>query len=88
MGPYSPMHNAVEQAWSCLKAGTRKNVSDEMPSILDNENRGQLPKDSTGCRDWRPLSNMQLITAAKWPPFMVHVKYFVASAIGNEEVLV
>lgn len=42
LGPYSPMLNPIELAWSALKASIKGDLATEMPQILAGENRTNL----------------------------------------------
>ena len=90
LGPYSPMHNAIEKAWSCLKAGTKKSLFDEMASILNKRNRRQLKQGEYRLQRLEAIlqSNMNLITPVKYRTFIVHVQHFIAPAIAKEDVYI
>ena len=44
LGPYSPMFNAIVQAWSKLKSDVKKDLANRMPQILAGEDRVDMPQ--------------------------------------------
>ena len=88
LAPYSPMLNAIEEAWSVLKSGVKTDLGLDMNSILTNEDRGNLTQTEYRLRRLEAIigKNISSITATKCRSFVAHVQRFLAPAINREDM--
>ena len=88
LAPYSPMLNPIEEAWSILKSSVKRNLANQMSSILNNEGQGNL----TQCEYRLQMlesairQNINCITEEKCRSFIAHIQCHIGPSLQHENV--
>lgn len=88
LGPYSPMFNAIESAWSALKAGVKADLAAQLPEILAGEDRVVTQTDYRLQR----LENIiranvvSSITVERCARYVAHIQRFIPDALNMADM--
>ena len=84
LGPYSPMFNAIEYAWSNLKAGVKSDLSIQMPQILAGENISNLTQTEFRLQRLESIirENITKINVPNCIRHIAHIQKFIPDAIN------
>lgn len=88
LGPYSPMFNPIEEAWSCLKAEVKADLARQLPAILGGNGQGVLTKTEFRLQQLEGIimNNLPSITVEKCARFVAHVQRAIPDALNMEDV--
>lgn len=88
LGPYSPMLNPIESAWSVIKADVKRKMAEIMPDMLNGIGQGSLP-----CTEFRLrilediiVSSLNLITPTLSNNNIARIQSLFPSVLNKEDV--
>ena len=84
LGPYSPMLNPIEYAWSALKASIKRDLSTEMPQILAGENRTNLTQTEFRLQRLESIiqRNLPNISVANCAKYVAYIQKFIPDVLN------
>lgn len=90
LGPYSPMFNPIESAWSAFKAAVKSDLAAQLSDILNGEDRANITQ--TEYRRQR-LENIigtniiRTITVANCARYIAHIQRFISDALNLVDII-
>lgn len=88
LGPYSPMFNPIEGAWSVLKAGVKSDVATALPDVLAGQGQGNLTQTEFQATRLEEIiaNNIPKVTISKCAALVAQVQRHIPGALNLEDV--
>lgn len=88
LSPYSPMFNAIELAWSALKAGVKADLAIQMPRILVGEDRADMTQTQFRLQQLENIirENIPKLTVANCARYVAHIQRFIPDALNMLDI--
>uniref|UniRef100_A0A0K0EC41 DDE_3 domain-containing protein n=1 Tax=Strongyloides stercoralis TaxID=6248 RepID=A0A0K0EC41_STRER len=88
LAPYSPMLNAIEYVWSSLKADVKKELAEQMPSILLGEDNSNMTQTQYRMQRLEQVlvDKIKNITVDKCVKYIANIQRFLPDALNMMDV--
>lgn len=89
LGPYSPMLNPIELAWSTLKASIKQDLAAEMPQILAGESRATLTQTEFRLQRLENIiqRNLPILSVANCAKYVAYVQKFIPDVLNLNDMI-
>jgi len=89
LSPYSPMLNAIEHAWSTLKAGVKRDLANQIHQILNNENRANITQSEYRLQRLENIiqNNINQINVPNCVRYIAHIQRHIPDAIELNDMM-